>query len=54
MSKTLTPWYVSDSPKSQLVGGPIQENKEKVAQANPIIPIVINLCAQRTLHGRLT
>lgn len=25
-----------DSPESQLVGGPIQENKDKVARANPI------------------
>jgi len=25
-----------DSPESQLIGGPIQENKEKVAKANPI------------------
>ena len=26
----------ADSPESQLVGGPIQENKEKTARANPI------------------
>ncbi|MBN1508681.1 MAG: alpha-L-fucosidase [Sedimentisphaerales bacterium] len=26
----------ADSPESQLVGGPIQENKDKVARANPI------------------
>lgn len=27
---------VPDSPESQLIGGPIQENKEKAAKANPI------------------
>ena len=30
------PHDTADSPESKLVGGPIQENKEKVAKANPI------------------
>lgn len=30
------PHDAADSPESQLVGGPIQENRDKVAEANPI------------------
>ena len=40
-----------DSPESQLVGGPIQENKEKVAKANPITYLTKNAPPFLICHG---
>ncbi|MBN1844280.1 MAG: alpha-L-fucosidase [Sedimentisphaerales bacterium] len=42
---------VADSPESQLVGGPIQENKEKVAKANPITYVTKNAPPFLICHG---
>ena len=47
-----------DSPESKLIGGPIQENPEKVARANLIIhgtqaPLV-SFNQSELLHGALT
>jgi acetyl esterase/lipase len=39
------------SPESRLIGGPIQENKEKVARANPISYITKNTPPFLILHG---
>lgn len=41
----------ADSPESQLVGGPIQENKAKVARANPITFVTRNAPPFLILHG---
>jgi len=41
----------TDSPESQLVGGPIQENKEKVARANPITYVTKNSPPFLICHG---
>jgi acetyl esterase/lipase len=40
-----------DSPESQLVGGPIQENKEKVARANPITYVTVYAPPFLIVHG---
>jgi acetyl esterase/lipase len=40
-----------DSPESQLVGGPIQENKEKVAKANPITYVTKDDAPFLIVHG---
>ena len=40
-----------DSPESRLIGGPIQENKEKVAAANPIIYVSKNDPPMLIMHG---
>jgi len=41
----------ADSPESELVGGPIQENKDRVAQANPITYITPNAPPFLIVHG---
>lgn len=41
----------ADSPESQLVGGPIQENKDKVARANPITYVTPDAPPFLILHG---
>ena len=41
----------ADSPESELVGGPIQENKEKVARANPITYITADTPPFLVIHG---
>jgi acetyl esterase/lipase len=41
----------ADSPESQLVGGPIQGNKEKTARANPITYITSNTPPFLICHG---
>ena len=41
----------ADSPESELIGGPIQENKEKVAAANPITYVSKNDPPMLILHG---
>ena len=41
-----------DSPESQLVGGPIQENKDKVAKANPITYISDDDPPFLIMHGQ--
>lgn len=41
-----------DSPEGLLIGGPIQENKEKVAQANPISHIHPETPPFLILHGK--
>ncbi len=41
----------ADSPESQLVGGPIQDNKEKVAKANPITYVAKNAPPFLICHG---
>jgi acetyl esterase/lipase len=41
----------ADSPESQLVGGPIQENKDKVARANPITYVDKNAPPFLIVHG---
>jgi hypothetical protein len=41
----------ADSPESQLIGGPIQENKEKVARANPIMYVAKNSPPILICHG---
>jgi acetyl esterase/lipase len=40
-----------DSPESQLVGGPIQENPEKVAQANPVTWVTAEAPPFLIVHG---
>jgi acetyl esterase/lipase len=40
-----------DSPESQLIGGPIQENKEKTARANPITYVTSNAPPFLICHG---
>lgn len=40
-----------DSPESQLVGGPIQANKDKVAQANPITYVTPDAPSFLIVHG---
>ncbi len=40
-----------DSPESQLIGGPIQENKEKTARANPITYVSADDPPFLILHG---
>lgn len=40
-----------DSPESELVGGPIQENKEKVARANPITYVTNDAPPFLIVHG---
>lgn len=42
---------VADSPESQLVGGPIQENKEKVAKANPVTYVTKSAPPFLICHG---
>jgi len=41
----------ADSPESQLVGGPIQENKDKTARANPITYVTRNDPPFLICHG---
>jgi acetyl esterase/lipase len=41
----------SDSPESELVGGPIQENKERVERANPITYVTPNAAPFLIVHG---
>ncbi|MEM7029435.1 MAG: alpha/beta hydrolase [Chloroflexota bacterium] len=41
----------ANSPESELVGGPIQKNKEKVAQANPITHIISDTPPFLVVHG---
>jgi dipeptidyl aminopeptidase/acylaminoacyl peptidase len=41
----------ADSPESQLVGGAIQENKDKVARANPITYVTPDDPPFLILHG---
>ena len=41
----------ADSPESRLIGGPIQENKEKVAAANPITYVSKNDPPMLIIHG---
>ena len=40
-----------DSPESQLVGGPIQEYKDRVARANPITYVSKDDCPFLIIHG---
>ena len=40
-----------DSPESRLIGGPIQENKEKVARANPITYVTKDAPPFLIMHG---
>lgn len=40
-----------DSPESQLVGGPIQEHKDRVARANPITYVSKDDCPFLIIHG---
>jgi dipeptidyl aminopeptidase/acylaminoacyl peptidase len=40
-----------DSPESQLIGGPIQENKQKVARANPITYVTRDDPPFLIMHG---
>ena len=42
---------VADSPESELVGGPIQENPEKVARANPITYVSVDVPPFLIAHG---
>lgn len=41
----------ADSPESELVGGPIQENKEKTARANPITYVTNDAPPFLVVHG---
>ncbi len=41
----------ADSPESRLIGGPIQDNKEKVAAANPITYVSKNDPPMLIMHG---
>ena len=41
----------ADSPESQLIGGPVQENKEKAARANPITYVSKNAPPFLIMHG---
>ena len=45
------PHDAADSPESQLVGGPIQENRDKVAAANPITYITEGHPPFLIMHG---
>jgi acetyl esterase/lipase len=45
------PHDAADSPESQLVGGPIQENRDKVAEANPISYITEGHPPFLIMHG---
>ena len=40
-----------DSPESQFIGGPIQENRDKVARANPITYVTSDVPPFLMLHG---
>ena len=40
-----------DSPESQLVGGPIQENKDRVARVNPIMYVTADAPPFLIVHG---
>lgn len=40
-----------DSPESELVGGPIQESKDRVAKANPITYVTPNAAPFLIVHG---
>jgi acetyl esterase/lipase len=40
-----------DSPESQLIGGPIQENKDKAARANPLTYITADAAPILIFHG---
>jgi acetyl esterase/lipase len=40
-----------DSPESELIGGPIQENKEKTARANPVTYVTGNASPFLVVHG---
>ncbi len=42
---------LADSPESQLVGGPIQENRDKVARANPITYVTRDVPPFLVVHG---
>jgi dipeptidyl aminopeptidase/acylaminoacyl peptidase len=41
----------ANSPESELVGGPIQENKEKTARANPITDVTAEAPPFLVVHG---
>lgn len=41
----------AESPESQLIGGPIQENREKVARANPVTYVSADDAPFLILHG---
>ena len=41
----------ADSPESELIGGPLQENKEKAAKANPITCLTKNAPSFLICHG---
>jgi acetyl esterase/lipase len=41
----------AESPESQLIGGPIQENREKVARANPVTYVSSGDAPFLILHG---
>jgi len=41
----------ADSPEAQLIGGPVQENKEKVARANPITYVSKDDAPFLIIHG---
>jgi len=43
--------YVPDSPESQLIGGPIQKNKDKVAKANPVTYVSEDDAPFLIIHG---
>jgi acetyl esterase/lipase len=42
---------LADSPESELVGGPIQENRDKVARANPITYVTRDVPPFLVVHG---
>ena len=42
---------IPDSPESELIGGPIQENKEKAAKANPITYVTSDAPPFLIVHG---
>lgn len=42
-----------DSPESELVGGPIQENEDKVARANPITYVTQDAAPFLIVHGEV-
>jgi dipeptidyl aminopeptidase/acylaminoacyl peptidase len=41
----------ADSPESQLIGGPIQENREKVRRANPVTYVTREAPPLLIVHG---
>lgn len=43
----------ADSPESQLIGGPIQENRKKTARANPVNYVSPETPPFRIVHGEL-